>query len=77
MSTVVDLSEEELAELKALTQQTDATAAVRTAMAEYVRYARRQRLKELSGQVQMEDNWAELEDAEMRAADEPPGPGSH
>jgi hypothetical protein len=55
MSTVVDLSEQELAELKALTRQTDAAAAVRTAMAEYVRYVRRQRLKELSGQVQMED----------------------
>jgi hypothetical protein len=77
MSTVVDLSEQELAELKALTRQTDAAAAVRTAMTEYVRYVRRQRLKELSGEVQMEDSWAELEGAETKAADEHPGPGSH
>jgi hypothetical protein len=37
MSTVVDLSEQELAELKALTEQSDAAAAIRTAMVEYVR----------------------------------------
>jgi hypothetical protein len=77
MSKVVDLSEQELAELKALTQQTDAAAAIRTAMTEYVRYVRRQRLQALSGQVQMEDNWAELEDTEMKAPDEHPGSGSH
>jgi hypothetical protein len=77
MSTVIDLSEDELAELKALTRQTDATAAIRTAMTEYVRYVRRQRLKELSGQVQMEDNWAELENAEMKAADGHQGSGPH
>jgi hypothetical protein len=77
MSTFVDLSEQELAELKTLTRQSDAAAAIRMAMSEYVRYVRRQQLKELSGQVQMEDNWAELEDTEMRGADEQPGPGSH
>jgi hypothetical protein len=77
MSTIVDLSEQELAELKALTQKTDAAAAIRTAMMEYVRYVHRQRLKELSGKVQMEDNWTELENAEMKAADEHSGPGSH
>ena len=77
MSTVVDLSEQELAELKALTRQTDAMAEIRTAMTEYIRYVRRQRLKELSGQVQMEENWSELEDAEIKAADEHPGSGSH
>jgi hypothetical protein len=76
MSTAVDLSEQELAELKALTRQTDAAAAIRTAMTEYLRYVRRQRLKELSGQVQMDDNWAELEDGETKAADENPGSGS-
>jgi hypothetical protein len=76
MATVVDLSEQELTELKALTRQTDAAAAIRMAMVEYVRYARRQQLKALSGQVQMEDNWAELERAETKAADEHPGPGA-
>ena len=76
MSTVVDLSEQDLAELKALTKQTDAAAAVRAAMSDFLRYVRRMRLKELSGQVEMQDNWAELEEAEMNAADEQSGAGS-
>ena len=76
MSTVVDLSEQDLAELKALTKQTDAAAAVRAAMSDFLRYVRRMRLKELSGQVEMQDNWAELEEAEMKAADEQSGTGS-
>ena len=75
MSTVVDLSEQDLAELKALTKQTDAAAAVRAAMSDFLRYVRRMRLKELSGQMKMQDNWAELEDAEMKAADEQSGTG--
>jgi hypothetical protein len=70
MSTVVEMSEQELAELKALTQQTDAATAIRMAMTEYLRYVRRQRLKELSGRVEMQDNWAELEETEMKSSDE-------
>ena len=58
MSTIVDLTEQELAELKALTKQADVTAAVRSAMTEYLRHARRMELKALSGQVEMNDNWA-------------------
>jgi hypothetical protein len=69
MSTVIDLTEQELAELKALTNETDPAVAVRSAMAEYLRFARRMRLKELSGQVQMEDNWQSLEEAELRERD--------
>jgi hypothetical protein len=69
MSTVIDLTEQELAELKALTNETDPAVAVRSAMAEYLRFARRMRLKELSGQVQMEDNWQSLEEAELREQD--------
>jgi len=38
-------------------------------MAEYLRFARRMRLKMLSGQVQMEDNWQSLEEAELREQD--------
>jgi hypothetical protein len=66
---VIDLTERELAELKALTNETDPAVAVRSAMAEYLRFARRMRLKELSGQVQMEDNWQSLEEAELREQD--------
>jgi hypothetical protein len=69
MPTIVDLTEQELAELKALTKQTDVTAAVRSAMTEYLRHARRMELKSLSGQVAMDDNWQALEAAELRTSD--------
>ena len=66
MSIQVDLTPEELEELKALTKQAGEAAAVRLAMTEYLRYARRMQLKELSGHVQMEENWQSLEAAELR-----------
>ena len=66
MSTTVDLTEQELSELRAFTKQADAAAAVRSAMLEYLRFARRMRLKELSGTVTMDENWPDLEAAELR-----------
>jgi len=69
MPTVVDLTEQELAELKAFTKEADAAAAVRSAMAEYLRFARRMQLKSLSGKVHMEDNWQALEASELRERD--------
>lgn len=64
MPTTIDLTEQELAELKASTRQTEDTAAIRSAITEFLRLARRLKLKELSGQVQMEDNWQSLEQTE-------------
>jgi hypothetical protein len=75
MTTVVDLTADEIAELKALTSETETPAAVRKAMIEYLRYARRQRLKTLSGRVEMQDNWEKLESLEPRPADDTPGSG--
>jgi hypothetical protein len=66
MTTSIDFTEQEIAELKSLTNQPDAAAAVRCATTEYLRFARRKRLKELSGQIQMEDNWRALEDVELK-----------
>ena len=65
MSTVVELTEQELADLKTLTQQADVSAPDRCAMTEYLRFARRQRLKALSGQVEMDDNWQNSEASEL------------
>ena len=73
MSMVIDLTEQELAELKELTNEGDAAIAVRRAMTEFLRFARRMRLKQMSGQVQMEENWRSLEDAEVREQDDKPG----
>ena len=77
MPTVVDLTEQVLADLKAFTRQKDEQAAIRAAMTEYLRFARRMQLKELSGQVQMEENWPALEASELRNADDGAGNGSH
>lgn len=68
VTTVVELTDAELAELKNATSQTEPAAAVRAAMQEYLRHIRRMQLKALSGNVQMEDNWRELEVAELRDA---------
>lgn len=65
MTTVVELTDAELAELKLATRQTEPEA-VRAAMQGYLRYVRRMQLKALSGKVRMEDNWLELEEAELR-----------
>jgi len=66
VTTSIDLTDQEIAELKSLTNQPDAAAAVRCATTEYLRFARRKRLKELSGQIQMDDNWRGLEAVEMK-----------
>jgi hypothetical protein len=67
MSTAIELTEQVLADLQQLTNQTDASMAIQTALAEYLRYARRMQLKELSGRITMQDNWQTLEEAEGNA----------
>jgi hypothetical protein len=74
VSTVVELTEEEIAELKTVTKADDVGSAIRTAMTEYIRYVRRMQLKELSGRVEMLDNWRELEAAELREQNGGPRP---
>jgi hypothetical protein len=66
MSTTIELTEQELADLRAFTKETEPTAAIRSAMTEYLRLARRLQLKSLSGQLTMDDNWQALETAELR-----------
>jgi len=65
MVTSIELSEQELAELRELTEQNDSAEAIRVAVLDYVRYARRMRLKQLSSQVEMLDNWLQLEQTEI------------
>ena len=47
MTTIVSVTEEEIAELQAATKQSDVAAALRTALREYVRYTQRQELMTL------------------------------
>ena len=65
MSTVVELTEDQITELQKLTNQNDPAEAIRTAVAEYVRYCRRMQLIELSGRIDMPDEWREWEQAEL------------
>ena len=74
MVTTVDLTDEEVADLKELTNQSDPAEAIRTAMKGYLRYARRMRLKELSGRVEMLDNWKDIEQSELAAGSDGPKP---
>jgi hypothetical protein len=68
MTANVGLTPEEIAEIKTLTNESDVGAAIDAAMREYLRYARRQQLKALSGRVEMQDNWRQLEEAEMKGS---------
>jgi hypothetical protein len=70
----LDLTPEEIAELKQVTDQPDLASAVQVAAREYLQYARRQELKSLSGRVEMQDNWRQLEAAEAVCPDEDAGP---
>jgi hypothetical protein len=76
VSTAVHLTEEELADLKELTKLDDPAEAVRAAMQDYLRYARRLQLKQLSGRVQIQDNWQELEAAELESQRDTDGIGA-
>ena len=67
MTATINLNDEELKDLRDLTQISDVAGAIRSALDEYRRYARRMRLKELSGKVAMDDNWRALETAETDA----------
>jgi metal-responsive CopG/Arc/MetJ family transcriptional regulator len=74
MSISVDLSDDLLDEIKRATNESDPSAAIRAAAVEYVRYIKRMQLIELSGRVEMEDNWRELEELELSRM--PHGPSS-
>ena len=63
-------------ELQQLTNQADAAAAVHTALADYMRYAKRLQLKALSGRVTMQDNWQALEETEGNPDHANPGPSA-
>jgi hypothetical protein len=66
MPITLDLTDDELAQLREFTQQDDPVAAVRTAMSEFIRHSLRMQLLQMPGNVDFVDNWRELEDAELK-----------
>ena len=68
---------EELVDLQHVTQQSDQAEAVRQAVREYLRMIRLRELISVSGQIEFDDNWRELEAAELAEVEFPvPGTGS-
>jgi hypothetical protein len=65
MRISVELSGEELVNLLSVTQQSDQAEAVRQAVREYLRMIRLRELITVSGQIEFDHNWQELEAAEL------------
>jgi hypothetical protein len=65
MSIIIDLPEQELAALKLLTRLENEAEAVVKAAREFLRIARLRELKTVSGKVEFDVNWQELEQREI------------
>ena len=64
MTIPVDLSPEEIEQIKQLTKLDSDADAVRQAARDYLRLRRLQELKTASGNVEYEENWQQLESLE-------------
>ena len=65
MSISVELSGEELSDLQNVTQLNDQSEAVRQAVREFLRLTRLRELIAVSGQIEFDDNWRQLEASEL------------
>jgi len=65
MSINVEMSAQEVAAMKELTNLDDDAGAVAQAAREFVRLCRLRELKSASGKVEFNLNWQELEDLEL------------
>ena len=64
MSVTIEIAPEELAEIRERTKVASDEEAVHLAAREYLRLLRLRELKSMSGKVDFEENWQELEDLE-------------
>lgn len=71
MNLVLSLSVEEIQQLRDALGATDDAEAVSKAAREYLRLVRFRQLKSVSGKVEFDDNWEELESLEIAATDFP------
>lgn len=69
MSITIDLTAQEVAALKQFTNLQDDAEAVAKAAREFLRLSRLRELKTVSGKVEFDDNWRELEGMELGEAD--------
>ena len=61
MSIAIDLTAQEVAALKQLTKLENDAQAIAQAAREFLRLSRLRELKTVSGKVELESNWQELE----------------
>ena len=66
MSITIEMSAQEIAALKQLTRLDNDAEAVIQAAREFLRLGRLRELKAVSGAVEFQSNWQELEELEMR-----------
>jgi len=71
MSIGINLSHEEVAQIRLVTNISDDAEAVSMAAREYLRLTRLRELKSVSGKVDFEENWRELDLIETKETDLP------
>ncbi len=65
MSITIEMPDQEISEIKHLTQLENDAEAIIQAAREYLRLSRLRELKAASGKVEFDANWQELEDREL------------
>ena len=71
MSINIEMTPQEIAALKQLTKLDNDAEAVTQAAREFIRLRRLRELKAISGQVEFDANWQELEELELNEAEFP------
>lgn len=71
MSIHIEMTAQEIASLKQITKLENDAEAVTKAAREFLRLSRLRELKAISGKVDFEDNWQELEQRELDVSDFP------
>jgi hypothetical protein len=71
VSIHIELTNQELIALKQITKLDNEAEAVTKAAREFLRLSRLRELKSVSGKVELEANWQELEDLELGESDFP------
>lgn len=71
MSITVELNNDEIAQMSRLTNHPDSAQAVAQAAREYLRIRRLRELSAMSGRVDYEDNWEQLEALELAEVKSP------
>jgi Arc/MetJ family transcription regulator len=66
MRTTIDIDPRTLEDVEKLTGEKSPSKAVNKALSEYVRRRKLQELRDLLGTMDLEDNWREMEQLEMK-----------